>query len=116
MLLPVLPLFLLLQQYLYMSETESDSILENILTFTLPTKYAPGTDTMSKWILYNKEVTNIIVSKVISKLYYLCKLLDILLIKCVDPHAINEYTAKPTEWPNFSLVSFYLNFGSQQSH
>jgi hypothetical protein len=48
----------------------SDSNLkpaDSLFNFTLPPKYAPGTDIMSKWILYNKQVANIIVSKLVGK-------------------------------------------------
>lgn len=55
-----------------MSEANSDlKPVDNLLNFKLPPKYAPGTDIMSKWILYNKEVTNIIVSKVVGKWCFL---------------------------------------------
>jgi hypothetical protein len=89
MLLPLLlPLLVASIIPLPMSETNSDlKPVENLLNFTLsppPPNTVPGTDIMSKWILYNKEVINIIVSKV------------------VGPHAVDEYNVKPTEWLNFT--------------
>ncbi|KAG0182697.1 hypothetical protein DFQ29_002827 [Apophysomyces sp. BC1021] len=65
--------------------SESKPVLEDrLLYFTLPQKYTPGTDLMSKWILNDTDVINIIVSNIVG--------LD----------AQNEYTTRPTEWPNFT--------------
>ncbi|RCH80037.1 hypothetical protein CU098_000705, partial [Rhizopus stolonifer] len=51
--------------------------------FSLPPKYTPGTDLMSKLILNDDEVIKIIVSTLIG----------------ID--ACSKYVTRPTEWPNF---------------
>ncbi|KAI7894945.1 uncharacterized protein EV154DRAFT_387963, partial [Mucor mucedo] len=51
-------------------------------SFTLSKKYSPGTDLMSKWILDDNHVINIIVTKVIGEA------------------AKDKYITRPTEWPN----------------
>ncbi|KAG2229974.1 hypothetical protein INT48_000607 [Thamnidium elegans] len=51
--------------------------------YILPPKYTPGTDLMSKLILNNDIVINIVVSAIIGD------------------NTSNKYSTKPTEWPNF---------------
>ncbi|EPB82184.1 hypothetical protein HMPREF1544_11067 [Mucor circinelloides 1006PhL] len=60
----------------------ADSI--NLKTFSLPRKYLPGTDLMSKLLLVDKDVINIVVSAVIG------------------PNAKDQYVAIPTEWVDFT--------------
>ncbi|KAI7853909.1 hypothetical protein BDC45DRAFT_441364, partial [Circinella umbellata] len=52
--------------------------------FTLSKKYSPGTDLMSKSILDDKHVINMIVTKVIGEA------------------AKDKYITKPTKWPNYT--------------
>ncbi|KAG1323945.1 hypothetical protein G6F63_012790 [Rhizopus arrhizus] len=63
-----------------MSESSSSSDLH---LFSLPLVHKPGTDLMSKWILSESQVTNIIVTSIIGN------------------HAQGKYVSRPTEWPNF---------------
>jgi hypothetical protein len=71
------------------------------LSFQLPPKYPPGTDLMSKWILNDKLVVNLIVKSIISMYNtYLSRI--ILIIFSYREHAENEYDTKPTEWTNYT--------------
>ncbi|KAG2211612.1 hypothetical protein INT47_008709 [Mucor saturninus] len=57
------------------SETDYD-----LLSFTIPPKHKPGTDLMSKAILEDKRVINLIVSRVIGD------------------HAKDQYMSRSGEW------------------
>ncbi|KAI7847639.1 hypothetical protein BDC45DRAFT_412762, partial [Circinella umbellata] len=50
----------------------------------LPTKYKPGTDLMSKLMLDDKRINDIIVSQIIGE------------------HASGQYVSRPTEWLDFT--------------
>ncbi|KAI9321706.1 hypothetical protein BX666DRAFT_1811613, partial [Dichotomocladium elegans] len=67
-------------------------------SFPLPKKYAPGTDLMSKWLLSNKDVINMIVC-------------PIIVVNGIGAEAKDAYSAWPSEWPNFvrSDVLYFPN-------
>ncbi|KAG2203483.1 hypothetical protein INT47_008210 [Mucor saturninus] len=69
-------------RFTYILVGDSDSV--NLKTFSLPKKYFPGTDLMSKLLLIDKDVINLVVSTVFG------------------PNAKDQYTAIPTEWVNFT--------------
>ncbi|ORX42602.1 hypothetical protein DM01DRAFT_1330070 [Hesseltinella vesiculosa] len=63
----------------------------DLLSFQLPPKYTPGTDLMSKWILNDKQVINLIVKSIVGQ------------------QAENKYETKPTEWTNYTRSDVFYS-------
>lgn len=78
--------------------TPSYLLLSQILLprclFALPLIHKTGTDLLSKCILNDIGITNIVVSSIIKK-----KQMFIIII--IGEHAHDKYVSRPTEWPNF---------------
>ena len=75
------------------------------LSFTLPNKYKPGRDLMSKLILDDKRVNNIVVKEIIGM-----ELTSFRVVLSNTPiysslsgqHAVNQCVSRPTEWIDLS--------------
>lgn len=74
----------------------------NLKTFSLPRKYLPGTDLMSKLLLVDQDLINIVVSAVIGMILNMPVSMLLILFVCVGPNAKDQYVAIPTEWIDFT--------------